>query len=83
MRIRVNRQRGGILIAHGQAGGIVAGDIAILLAIMDLILLVIIAMNEVARAAAGQPAALEHAIRGKDIRYWTGRVRGRDEMVKS
>ena len=53
VEVLVDRQRLGVVGAHRQAHRVAARDVAILLAAIDLVLLVIEAVDDVTRAATG------------------------------
>ena len=67
--------------AHRQADRVRTGDVAVLLAAVDLVLLLVEAVHEVAGTAAGLARTLEHAVRREDARGGAGLVRRCDVVV--
>ena len=83
MQVFVDRQFFGVVVTHHQSDRVAAGDVAVLLAQIDLVLLTVEAMHEIARAAAGQRTrtVLQDAVQHKDILRRTGFVGGGDKIV--
>ena len=81
VQVLVDRQLGGVVGAHRQADGVTAGDVAVLPAAVDLVLLVVEAVHQVTRAAAGQAGAVQHAVGREHSRGRTRRVLGLDVVV--
>src|SRR5260370_19313505 len=54
MQVFVNGQGRGVVVTHGQPARVAAGDVAILLAVVELVLLLIKLVHDVAGAAAGK-----------------------------
>ena len=65
VQVLVHRQLRRVVMAHRQAGGITAGGVAVLLAAVELVLLLIEAVHDVAGASARQPlrVAVLHPVR--------------------
>src|SRR5262249_45002843 len=75
------RQRLRVVVAHHEAGRVRSGGIAILLAAVDLVLLLVEAVHDVAGAAAGEAGALGDTVRGKDTGRRARRGGRRDVVV--
>ena len=80
MQVLVDRQGARVVGALRQADGVAAGHVAVLLAGIELVLLLVEAVHQVARAAAGLARALEHAVGREVRRVRAGRV-GRLDVV--
>ncbi len=70
VQVVVDRQRAGVVVAHGQPDRVRAGDVAVLPAVVQLVLLLVEAVHQVAGAAAGQRPGrvLQDAVRRVDRR---------------
>src|SRR5207302_7864567 len=81
VQVRVHRERLRVVDALRQADGVAPGRVAILPPAVELVLLLVEAVHDVAGAAAGLPRSLRDAVRGEDTGRRAGRVRRLDEVV--
>src|SRR4029450_135827 len=82
VQVVVDGQGPGVVDAHGQADGVAAGDVPGLAALLERVLLLVEAVDQVAGAAAGQPGAVRDAVGGEGAaRYRAGGRLGRDVVV--
>src|ERR1700682_6092714 len=81
MQILVDRKVLRLVNAHGEAQGIATGDVAILRAAIELVLLLVVAVDQVFRAASRKSSALRHSIGSEHTGLRTGRVSGLDVVV--
>ncbi len=79
VEVGVDGQLGGVVVTHGRARGVAAGHVVILLAAIDLILLAVIAVEDVTGAAAGLARPLGDAVGGEHAGRRTGGV-GRGDI---
>src|SRR4029453_1696300 len=77
----VDGQGAGVVGAHGQPDGVAAGHIAVLAAVVELVLLLVEAVHQVAGAASRQTLALGYAVGGEHARRGAGGVLRRDVVV--
>src|SRR3954452_12939182 len=73
VEVLVDRELLRVVVAHRQAGGVAAGDVTVLLAVVELVELRVVAVDEVARAPAREALAVEHPV-GREHAW--GRTRG-------
>ena len=83
MEVRVDRQRLRVVVAHREADRVFAGHVPVLRAAVDVVLLLVELVHDVARAASGLPRAFRDAVRERErLRWrWTGRVARLDVVV--
>src|SRR2546423_13688963 len=81
MQILVDGKVRRFVYAHGEADGVATGDVAILLPAVQLVLLLVVPVHQVFRAASGLSAVLGDAVRGKYPGLRTRCVCGLDEIV--
>src|SRR5256885_2672827 len=73
MQVFVDRKHPGVVVALSQANSVTAGRVPVLVPVVQLILLLVEAVHDVARAAAGQVGrARWEAVRSKDPRLRAG-----------
>ena len=81
VQVLVDRQRLRVVVAHHETAGVGARFVAILLAAVELVLLLVEAVHDVARTAAREPCTLEDTVRREDARRRARRVGRRDVVV--
>ena len=81
VQVLIDRKLVCLVHAHGQADGVAAGDVAILKTAIQLVLLLVVAVHQVFRTTAREPAALQNTVCGEDARWRTRRVGGFDVVV--
>src|SRR5256884_4393884 len=81
VQVVIDRQGPGVEHPHGEPGRIAAGHISILLSTIELILLLVVAVNDVAGAAARLATPIRDAKGSKDARRWARGVRRLDEGI--
>src|SRR5207245_9342256 len=80
VQVRIDRQGGRVVVTHREADGVASGHVAVLIPIVQLVLLLVEAVDYVAGAAAGQVAvARRKSVRCKDTRLRT-RPRARRDV---
>src|SRR5690349_1271834 len=69
VQVRVDRQSTGVVEAHREPYRVAAGDVAVLRPAMELVLLLVEAMHDVAGAAAGGAAPIHPSVgvRGREL----------------
>src|SRR5260370_13436677 len=81
VQVLVDRKLLGVVHAHAETDRVATGDIAILLSAVQLVLLLVIAMDQVFRASPGKPLAFDDTIGVKLARSWACRIGGGDVGV--
>src|SRR5215470_9306533 len=81
MQVGVDRQRSRVVDAHRKSDRVAARHVPVLPAGIELVLLLIEAVDQVARAASREAVAVGHSVRGGSTRSWAGRRARRDEGV--
>src|SRR3954447_2739032 len=74
VQVAVNREVAGVIDALREAQRVTAGRVAVLLAPVELVLLLVEAMDQIARATTRQTRGVLRAVRA-------GPCRGRDELL--
>jgi hypothetical protein len=83
VQVLVERQLGGVVVAHRHADRVAARDVAVLVPAVQLVLLLVEPVHQVARAPAGKTAPVQDPVREaeKVVEVRAGRGRGRNERV--
>src|SRR5438445_10499193 len=81
MQVLIDRKVLRLVHAHAEADRVATGDVAILLAAVQLVLLLVVAVDQVLRAASGKSRPFGHTIGVKGARSWAGGIGGGDEVV--
>jgi len=83
VQVAVDRQLPRVVVAHHEAGRVAPGDVPVLLPAVQLVLVLVEAVHDVARAPAGRAGAVEPPVRLRERdrrRRRTGRVRRLDVL---
>src|SRR5207245_722838 len=81
MQVLIDRKVLRLVHAHAEADGVATGDVAILQTAVQLVLLLVVAVDQVLGAASGKSRPFGHTIGVKGARSWTRGIGGGDEVV--
>src|SRR5438445_7067852 len=81
MQVLIDRKVLRLVHAHAEADGVATGDVAILLAAVQLVLLLVVAVDQVLRAASGKSRPFGDTIGVKGARSRACGIGGVDEVV--